>query len=69
MGPGRHVGNPSGSSATCICRHFWVLKLEYGGHLRREPRLSVNCAEVSGGSPLLMRPTLHVGDSSGSSAT
>eukprot|EP00959_Pyramimonas_sp_CCMP1952_P055248 1154960-Pyramimonas_sp.AAC.1 len=30
-----------------------------GGRIRREPRLWVNCEEVSGGSPLSMGPALH----------
>ena len=45
---------------------FGLLRLEYGGSIRRDPRLRVNCLEVSVGSPLPMEPADHVICPSGS---
>eukprot|EP00959_Pyramimonas_sp_CCMP1952_P182162 3808795-Pyramimonas_sp.AAC.1 len=48
---------------------FGALRPELGGSIKREPRLGVNCEEVSCESPFLMGPAFHVGSPSGSSAT
>eukprot|EP00959_Pyramimonas_sp_CCMP1952_P273012 5706849-Pyramimonas_sp.AAC.1 len=44
------------------------LRPEYGGSIRREPRLRVNCGEVSGGSHVPMGPAHHLCNPSGSSS-
>eukprot|EP00959_Pyramimonas_sp_CCMP1952_P137004 2867011-Pyramimonas_sp.AAC.1 len=46
-----------------------LLRPEFGGNVKREPRLRVNCEDISDGNPLPMGPALHVGNPNGSSET
>eukprot|EP00959_Pyramimonas_sp_CCMP1952_P075372 1575277-Pyramimonas_sp.AAC.1 len=60
MGPALHVRIRAGHPKRVTVVTFGLLRPEYGGSIRRGPRLWVNCEEVSGGSPLPMGLALHV---------